>query len=424
MAGKRVLDLVALFNASRGVARKHIALTTRRVEVYNKTSTLAATVRSQTDRLTETAKAASFLASRLNEKAPAWASEAEEGPSSRPSRDRDPIPSRESTEGKAPASESKTGLEQDHFYERSKKNSTVDTPPTQDLHVQQEKAGRYPLPDGTIPPQESDLNIPTLNDDVVSTRPQDESSKNPLNTDGLRPTSSNKSSIPIPHSKPLPANAARASQRQSEQQIPSKTAGSLKDSAGERLNAGYDEDSFYQKSGHASPTLSSLPRVKIPRHPSDTQGGGIILQDSSLNSDSFYTAGKLLGSVSIPSVEAIPEQDQVLEGINTDLFHSPRVARMLGGKTQGIGKNNLQMQASRGTPIDQTTLAENKDQDTFNVLNSSQREPKSPVHQLISKQNASADLDGDIEKFADDISKETNRESIKVKTPAQSIGSI
>ena len=35
----------------------------------------------------------------------------------------------------------------------------------------------------------------------------------------------------------------------------------------------------------------------------------------------------------IPEREAVPEQDQVPKGINTDVFHSPRIAKMLGGRT-------------------------------------------------------------------------------------------
>lgn len=72
MAGKRLVDLAALVGAARGVARQHVALRSQQVEIYSQTSSLAKAVRSQTERITETAKAASILASRLNEEPPAW----------------------------------------------------------------------------------------------------------------------------------------------------------------------------------------------------------------------------------------------------------------------------------------------------------------------------------------------------------------
>lgn len=70
----------------------------------------------------------------------------------------------------------------------------------------------------------------------------------------------------------------------------------------------------------------------------------------------------------IPSHEAVPEQDEVPEGVNTDVFHSPRVAKMLGGRTNDprrMRMEDLRMQGATGTPLQQT----NMNQDTFNVRN-------------------------------------------------------
>jgi aarF domain-containing kinase len=369
MAGKRLLDVAALFNASRGVAQKHFALRARQVDVYNQTSTLAKAVKNQTDRITETAKAASFLASRLNESGPAWTSEAADTPAGNRTNPDDPIPSKESTEGQPP--KPKDGIEQDHFYERSKGNSTIDPPPEDDLEIRQEKADRYPLPDGTIPPAKSDLNAKLVDQEVFSTRPQDEAVKTPLDNDDLQPTSSSASTIPSPARKPLSAESARKLQRQSELQIPSMTADALDDTVADPLEKGHDEDTFYSKSTHISPTLSSLPRIKLPKHTSSTQRVDSPILEGQINSDSFYTTGP---PKSIPAV-AIPEQDEVPEGVDTALFYSPRVARLLGGKTQGLKQNNLELKSVKDTPIDQTVLAENEDQDTFNVRPSQEAHP-------------------------------------------------
>ena len=66
MSGRRLLDAVAVFKASRAIAAKHIALRQNQINDYNKTSSLTKAVRSQTDRVTLTAKAALTLAERLN----------------------------------------------------------------------------------------------------------------------------------------------------------------------------------------------------------------------------------------------------------------------------------------------------------------------------------------------------------------------
>lgn len=263
MTGKRLLDLAALFNASRGVAQKHIALRSRQLDVYNRTSTVARAVRSQTDRVTETAKAASFLASRLNESGPAWASE---------SRDN------EDTE----------------------------------------------RPSDTIPSTQPDVQVD--NDEPL-------------------PTSSNTPDIKTTIDSPLSSNAAKTLQRQFEFQIPSQTADGVSEQPADPLGEGHDVDMFYRKSGHTSPSLSSLPRVKIPKHVSSSQGGSIDNTARGINSDSFYF-NKEPDQKSQP-IDAEPEQDMP-EGINTNLFHSRRVAGILGGKVQGgVGVVDLGLKHSR-----------------------------------------------------------------------------
>jgi aarF domain-containing kinase len=365
MAGKRLLDVAALFNASRGVAQKHLALRARQVDVYSQTSTLAKAVKNQTDRVTETAKAASFLVSRLNESGPAWASEAEDVQAESRKSSSGPIPSKQSTEG-GQVSKSKDGIDQDHFYERPTGNSTTYPPPGDDLEIRQEKAERYPLPDGTIPPSNSDLNTKLVDHEVLSARPQDESIKTPLENGGLRPTSSSASTIPLPARKPLSADSARKLQRQFELQIPSVTADALDDTIAHRLEKGFDEDSFSSKSTHVSPTLSSLPRVKLPEHTSDTQGESSS-EHREINSDSFYMAGQPESS---PTVEAIPVPDEIPVGVDTALFYSPRVARLLGGKTQRFKPGNLDLKGVKDTPPYDSNFEANKEQDTSNVYNS------------------------------------------------------
>jgi aarF domain-containing kinase len=419
MSGKRLLDLISLFNASRGVAQKHFALRSDQLDVYNRTSTLARAVRNQTSRVTETARAASVLVSRLNESQPQWASEASSGDVAAQSNDAGPIPSRWTTEAKTNRSpqKQKIGLEQDHFYERSKRNTALDKHPTSNLDVQQEKAARYPLPDGTIPPKESDLNTPDTDHESFSTRAKNEGSKKPLINKGFSPVSSNAGSIPLPNDGPPSPAAVRKLQRESEHQIPSMSTDAVGKQSADSLEGGHDKESFYEKSGHTSPVLSSLPRMRIPKFPSNTQSKSSNLSSGRINSDSFYNVGETQKDTQIPAVEAVPEQEQIPEGVNTDLFHSPRVARMLGGNIQGTKrKGDLKLQGSENTPVDNTNLAANKDQESFSVHSLSQKQPSTletnakPPYFLEGSVNAEEDS----EKLAKDESKGIETEPFKV----------
>ncbi|KAL3427058.1 Protein ABC1-like protein, mitochondrial [Phlyctema vagabunda] len=459
MAGKRLLDLAALFNASRGVAQKHVALRTRQFDAYSRTSSLAKAVRSQTDRVTETIKAASILTSRLNENAPAWTAEVKQESTSNHANTSQPIPSKAATEAGSPRPAPKAGVEQDHFYERSKQNSAVDPPPAEALDIQQEAADRYPLPDGTIPPKESnlntpridkdstseiptgepakeptrnhglhvqqekaeryplpdgtipstnaDMNIPKADIDFTSTRPVNEVAQTPLNSEGFQPVSSGASTILGPNKSHASSDELRKVQRQHEFQIPSRVADAEDDTATTDLEKGHDKDSFYRRSGHTSPTLSSLPRVKIPKNPSNVQAGDSHLPDAKINSDSYYNPTETTKSSPIPSVEAVPEQEQLPEGINTDLFHSPRVARLLGGKTQRSTRDDLKLRRAQDAPVERTPLSAGRDQDTFNA-----RTPEAVNPEPDLESTRTTVTEQEVDQLRKEIEKETHRNTV------------
>jgi len=73
----------------------------------------------------------------------------------------------------------------------------------------------------------------------------------------------------------------------------------------------------------------------------------------------------------IPAHDVVPEQEEILDGINTDVFHSPRVARMLEQKSikQKSGQD-LPLKGVKETPVEESQLPEGKNQETFNVRKS------------------------------------------------------
>lgn len=78
-------------------------------------------------------------------------------------------------------------------------------------------------------------------------------------------------------------------------------------------------------------------------------------------------ASEVPSPASIPSHNAIPEQETAND-INTDIFHSPKIAQMLTGRGKPTKEEyELRLRKARNTPIDDTPPALGHDQDTFNV---------------------------------------------------------
>ncbi|KAF2231878.1 ABC1-domain-containing protein [Viridothelium virens] len=165
-------------------------------------------------------------------------------------------------------------------------------------------------------------------------------------------------------SKSVPADA-RTLQRQAESQIPSLATGSQPESPPTN-----DQDVFHERPRTATPELSSLPRMKLPKHTEDTQGSDANVQDGQINQDVYYSSRGHQTEQQLPQQEAEPVQEKVPEGINTDVFHSPKISKMLGGQKSGERQVGMRMNAASRTPLEHSKLAEGKDQDTFNVRTS------------------------------------------------------
>ena len=212
MAGRRLVDVAKLFNASRGVAQKHVALRSNQWDAYTKTSSLAKAVKDQTDRVTLTAAAAIALSQRFSEEAPSYAKAAADRATgaqwTQQARSED-IPRRETVEKQHdPSGAGKEGVAQDHHYDRSEQNTAETPPPVDELEVEQKKAPRSPLPDGTIPSKGLTLEQEEKGKDVFSDRPAHEAPKEPLAQDqggqirneeeSIKPVESTETTIPLP----------------------------------------------------------------------------------------------------------------------------------------------------------------------------------------------------------------------------------
>jgi aarF domain-containing kinase len=327
MAGRRLVDAAKLFNASKSVAQKHIALRSSQWDAYNKTSTLAKAVKNQTDRVTLTAAAAIALSQRFSEEAPSYARAAADRATKTQWTQHEDIARRDTVKTEAPVKGAREGVEQDHHYDRSGKN-TVKTPsPTEELEVEQKKAPRSPLPDGTIPSNGLTLEQEEKGQDTFSERPVNEAPKDPLVQDqgeqihheekGIKPVESDESTIPLP-------GQPKGASTQSTEAIPAHANDPQQPSVSpqaEKLQKGHDRDVFYTRSVESQPTISSQPQSQIPTVTGTKQKSDEHVSDASMNQDVFYTTPKR-GQEQV--------EDELPEGINIDVFHSKKVARMLG----------------------------------------------------------------------------------------------
>jgi aarF domain-containing kinase len=330
MAGRRFVDAAKLFGASKSVAGKHIALRSSQLDAFNKTSTVAKAVKNQTDRFTLTAAAAIELSKRFSEEAPSYARKAAQQAASTGTSTgarHEDIPRKETLRRDAPADAVEEGLQQDHHYDRSEHNTAVRPPPEGELQVEQKEAPRRPLPDGTIPTGDLTLEQEERGQDTFSERPIPEAPKEPLveeqkeprrEEEGIRPVESDESTIPLPGKPRGDASAAAESipSHANDLQPPNKSPRI------QNLEAGHDRDVFYARSVETQPAPPTQPRTQLPKHTGTTQASDEHVDDKRLNQDVFYARDA--------SKQATAIEEDMPEGINTDIFHSTRVAQMLG----------------------------------------------------------------------------------------------
>jgi len=301
-------------------------------------------------------------------------------------------------------------LEQDHHYKRSEENAAVDPSPHGEMKVGQEKAARYPTADGSIPPFGADLGATPSRQgkDTYAGRPQSETGKDPLGegvtvNQEVTPKEADTSTIPSP------GDAVRKMQRLSESQIPSQSAASEAVSSQSSAEAN-GQDTFNTQSQETSPSFSSLPRVKIPRQAGDSQGGDSHVDDSKINADVFYSTSGQTSEKSMSIKKAIPEQDDMPEGINTDVFHSPQVASLLrsGGQDDRRKAYEMRMRAAGRSPRQQSSPTPGINSDTFTVRQDSATEKPDIVDRQASKATIAPEQHDEEEtrKFAESLAED------------------
>jgi len=123
----------------------------------------------------------------------------------------------------------------------------------------------------------------------------------------------------------------RELQRQAERQIPATSADDAQHSA--QQTGG--QDTFSERTGSSSAELSSLPRTKLPKHAGETQGRDEHVADKELNQDVYYATSKSHAGIEVDSSQG----EARVEGVDTNMFASPRVSKILGQSSGEVKKN-------------------------------------------------------------------------------------
>lgn len=355
MTGRQILDAIFILKASRSVLAKHIGLRRRQLDVYSKTSSLAKAVKTQTNKFPFLTRAVSNVADQIKNSL-----------GSGPSSPKDPqivpkngpqVPRSENIEGKVTTpTETISGQESAHFDTDLGANPTTDQIPGEEPGTRRENTQRSPIPNESALSAEDEKPSSSRGRDTFSDRSVAESQHDALaDTDGkseesLQPTSTNRTSIPTPSTRggSMEPDRARKLQRLAERQVPSVSAephppSEFQTSTSDRkvgeIDIAKQQDVFFTRPVHTSPVLSSLPRVKLPTNTTSSQDGIEKLSDTDINQDIFYSARPAKSSV--PDAQTLPEKGQPSDAIYSEIFHSPRVAKLLRREEKEGGSQDL-----------------------------------------------------------------------------------
>ena len=219
-----------------------------------------------------------------------------------------------------------------------------------------------------------------------------------------------------PH--PVVGKASTASEKnrnlegQAERQFPSQAAERSPAAHSEELGLQADRDLgvFYTPSLSDEQAVSALPRVKLPKNTEDAQNSDEHVPDAKLTQDVFHSAPSKSEEQTLPQAQAVPEQDALSDEAYTELFHSPRVARILGGQPNtSKPSKGLEMSGAQETTLKQTKRPQEKDQVSYSVRISAQESqdgaprPASDILDSRPPRHSQAEGSEDVDKLAADM---------------------
>jgi len=131
------------------------------------------------------------------------------------------------------------------------------------------------------------------------------------------------------------------------------------------------------------PELSTLPQVKVSKQIEESHQSHKRVADSRINQDVCYPSGSDNGDQAVPGGQAVPEQEQLSDEAYSEMFHSPRVARLLGGQHRRCAPSKgLELPGSKDTLAKESKSAQESDHVSSSVrtpVSDNQGDPSSLV---------------------------------------------
>ena len=334
MSGRRILDAVAILKATRTVAVNHTRLRRQELDTFKNTSSLINAFREGAHQGGTDSGNASVVARPDSGSGPRSLSGAR-SPIEATTWDRDIK--------EAPTTNEKNeGLEQDHLYGILKDEAMVAPIPSRDLQLKREREKRKPLPDGTIP----STRHPTIISDTEADMFADVQRNIPFKKhvaetmnieSGPNGLGSSTSPEKTEHAARSLAYLVKESQYQSVQHVTGRPPEPSTDdlpvletaSGEDELCVDQEKDVYHKPHSQASPIYSSLPRVKVPRNTENSQDDDRYTHGKGINQDVYYTTPQDVTCDALPEAQSIPRQETIPEKFYSEIFHSPRVARLI-----------------------------------------------------------------------------------------------
>lgn len=370
MAAKRLLDALAVFKALRSVVKRHTALRQDQLGAYNKTSSLAKAARSRAAQFPRILRATSALRESINGSTHEFITRTSS--TSRLAHDR--VPSYKSAEGTSENNGEAEASAKGNSHESLEEKTTVESSPQS---VKRNNAKENPASGRSVPQIQSAAYKTQPFGAAVSQNLETGFYEEPLKDEAKQVDNSDPTTFShmSSASQGLSAEKARKSQWQAEKHIPSQTANpplattSEPDEAEVSNNSelvidrAKEQDVFYSPSTETDNALSALPRVKVPKNTEDKQKSDKHVPDEQINQEVFYST---VSNGQGEEKQGASEKQQLPDKMLTELFHSPRAAKLLQGKQNEVNKREeFDLHAVQATPIRQSRLPLEQDQETL-----------------------------------------------------------
>ena len=371
MAGRRLLDAAKLMNVAASIAKQNFAIQSQHFEVYNKTSTLAKAIKSQTDRVTLTAQAAVALAQRLNdaESPPGSSTVSPTYQASFAS----PLTGKSNVGGSQDrGAAQKDVIDQDGSLDiidgplnERKKNAYSEFSSNKELEVLQDTPETAPLPDGTIIPDGAKFDVKYTQSGTRVERP---SPKN----EAKRPEFSNpldeaytKQSVILDSDKTQYAPADKKPQIQSR----------YHDSVDSTVKDKQYREHFDQLSKEPTPKVETAPWKARPSEPTRMEQSQSLghLDNADINADVISSPEAGGQSSNVLEQDAQDQNTTAPAGVDMNVFRSAKVAKMLSNgpqlpkdssRSEGSRKQGIKAELASGHPDLKSTKARSPTEDT------------------------------------------------------------